>query len=103
MLSRAWQKILSTPKLQPVANAVPVGRVSGTLHNRFSDPSTAAGRGVVHAKTGTLDGVISMSGWLRDADGRILVASFILNKTDIRARSWLDVVYSNLAGCGCTR
>ncbi|RZD23754.1 D-alanyl-D-alanine carboxypeptidase/D-alanyl-D-alanine-endopeptidase, partial [Campylobacter jejuni] len=52
MLSRAWRKVLTTLKLQPVANAVPVGRVSGTLHKRFSDPSTAAGRGVVHAKTG---------------------------------------------------
>ena len=80
-----------------------MGRVSGTLHKRFSDPSTAAGRGVVHAKTGSLQGVISMSGWLRDADGRILVASFIVNQTDGRARSWLDVVYGNVAGCGCTR
>jgi D-alanyl-D-alanine carboxypeptidase/D-alanyl-D-alanine-endopeptidase (penicillin-binding protein 4) len=44
-----------------------------------------------------------MSGWLRDADGRILVASFIINQTDGSARSWLDVVYGNLAGCGCTR
>ena len=103
MLSRAWRKVLTTLKLQPVANAVPVGRVSGTLHKRFSDPSTAAGRGVVHAKTGSLQGVISMSGWLRDADGRILVASFIINQTDGSARSWLDVVYGNLAGCGCTR
>ncbi|EGR96849.1 D-alanyl-D-alanine carboxypeptidase/D-alanyl-D-alanine-endopeptidase-like protein [ [[Propionibacterium] namnetense SK182B-JCVI] len=103
MLSRAWRKALTTLKLQPVANAVPVGRVSGTLHKRFSDPSTAAGRGVVHAKTGSLQGVISMSGWLRDADGRILVASFIVNQTDGRARSWLDVVYGNVAGCGCTR
>ncbi|MSS44955.1 D-alanyl-D-alanine carboxypeptidase/D-alanyl-D-alanine-endopeptidase [Cutibacterium sp. WCA-380-WT-3A] len=103
MLSRAWHKALSTPQLQPVANAVPVGRVSGTLQYRFSETQTAAARGVVHAKTGTLDGVISMSGWLRDADGRILVASFIVNKTDASARSWLDVVYGNLAGCGCTR
>ena len=55
------------------------------------------------AKTGSLQGVISMSGWLRDADGRILVASFIINQTDGSARSWLDVVYGNLAGCGCTR
>ncbi|MGK2310000.1 D-alanyl-D-alanine carboxypeptidase/D-alanyl-D-alanine endopeptidase [Cutibacterium sp. V947] len=103
MLSHVWRKVLVTPKLQPVANAVPVGRVSGTLYARFSEPSTAAARGVVHAKTGTLQGVISMSGWLRDADGRILVASFIINQTDGSARSWLDVVYGNLAGCGCTR
>ena len=103
MLSHAWRKVLTTPKLQPVANAVPVGRVSGTLHRRFSDPSTAPARGVVHAKTGSLNGVISMSGWLRDADGRILVTSFIVNQTDGSARSWLDVVYGNLAGCGCTR
>ena len=103
MLSHAWQKVLTTLKLQPVANAVPVSRVSGTLHKRFSEPSTAAARGVVHAKTGSLQGVISMSGWLRDADGRILVTSFIVNQTDGSARSWLDVVYGNLAGCGCTR
>ncbi|MDU4542812.1 MAG: D-alanyl-D-alanine carboxypeptidase [Klebsiella michiganensis] len=103
MLSHAWRKVLTTPKLQPVANAVPVSRVSGTLHKRFSEPSTAAARGVVHAKTGSLQGVISMSGWLRDADGRILVTSFIVNQTDGSARSWLDVVYGNLAGCGCTR
>ncbi|WCC80968.1 D-alanyl-D-alanine carboxypeptidase/D-alanyl-D-alanine-endopeptidase [Cutibacterium equinum] len=103
MLSHAWQKVMTTPKLQPVANAVPVGRVSGTLHRRFSDPSTAPARGVVHAKTGSLNGVISMSGWLRDADGRILITSFLVNQTDGSARSWLDVVYGNLARCGCTR
>ncbi|MDO4412756.1 D-alanyl-D-alanine carboxypeptidase/D-alanyl-D-alanine-endopeptidase [Cutibacterium sp.] len=103
MLSHVWQKVLTTPKLQPVTNAVPVSRVSGTLEKRFSDPSTAAARGVVHAKTGSLNGVISMSGWLRDADGRILIASFIINQTDGSARTWLDAVYGTVAGCGCTR
>lgn len=103
MLTRTWQKVLTTPKLLPVANAVPVSRVSGTLVRRFDQPSTAAARGVVHAKTGTLDGVISMSGWVRDDDGRILVASFILNRTEASsAREWLDRAWAGLAGCGCS-
>ena len=42
-------------------------------------PPQRAGAGLVRAKTGTLNTVIALSGYVVDADGRLLVFSFIGN------------------------
>ena len=47
--------------------------------DRYTDASTARGAGLVRAKTGTLNTVIALSGYVVDADGRLLVFSFIGN------------------------
>lgn len=103
MLARAWRAVDRTPRLEPMSHAVPVSGVSGSLSHRFDAQGTAVGRGVVHAKTGTLTGVASLSGWVRTADGRILAEAFILNDAaDVwAARIWLDKASSALASCGC--
>ncbi|MBK9029837.1 MAG: D-alanyl-D-alanine carboxypeptidase [Myxococcales bacterium] len=52
-----------------------IGGVDGTLRGRFRSPL----RGRVHAKTGTLTGVIALSGLLEGRGGRTLVFSLVTN------------------------
>lgn len=104
MLERAWRYALRTPRTQPIADLVPVSGVSGSLAARFQGANEVAGRGVVHAKTGSLTGVAALSGWLRSADGRVVVQSTIINNSPgpAAAHTWLDSAWSAVAGCGCT-
>lgn len=92
------------PDLRPVLTGMPVAGAAGTLLNRFVTEGTEAGRGVVRGKTGTLTGVSSLAGYVRDRDGAILVYAFLVNgdgSTDYQAREYLDRVSSALAACGC--
>ena len=78
---------------------------TGTLADRYTSTKTRAGRGFVHAKTGTLTGVVGLAGTVQDADGRVLV--FAMLDDDVRSipatRETMDVIASRLAECGCTR
>lgn len=60
---------------------LPVAGYSGTLglDTRFNDADEAAGRGFVRAKTGTLNSVLSLTGYTVTDSGRVLVFSVILN------------------------
>ncbi len=57
-------------------DSLPVGGVDGTLKSRFSAAPTA---GNVRAKTGTIDQVSALSGYLTTAAGEPLVFSIIVN------------------------
>lgn len=99
MLVNGWRHALTTQRLQTLADSLPVARVSGSLATRFGEAADVAGRGVVHAKTGTLTGVSALSGWVRTADGRIVIQATILNgATDnAAATAWLDAEWSAVA------
>ncbi len=103
VLAKAISGMLITPSLAAVGRGFPVAGTSGTLKERFDDPSEAAGRGTVHAKTGTLAGVASLAGYLVDADGAMLVFVAMANGSTGQATSynWLDRTAAALAGCGC--
>lgn len=92
------------PDLAAIASGLPIAGLTGTLASRFSSSATKAGRGFVHAKTGTLTGVTSLAGTVLDADGRTLVFAMIDDKVRsiARVRDTMDTVASRLAGCGCT-
>ncbi|HSL35433.1 MAG TPA: D-alanyl-D-alanine carboxypeptidase/D-alanyl-D-alanine-endopeptidase [Arthrobacter sp.] len=82
----------------------PVAGLTGTLGDRYVDDAAAAGgAGLVRAKTGTLNTVIALSGYVVDADGRLLVFSFIGNGLTPGSgnKTALDRTASVLAGCGC--
>jgi D-alanyl-D-alanine carboxypeptidase/D-alanyl-D-alanine-endopeptidase (penicillin-binding protein 4) len=66
----------SSPHWQLWYASLPVGGEDGTLRTRMADPPL---RGNVHAKTGTLTGVRSLSGYLTTASGEPLVFSFLVN------------------------
>ncbi|WP_082178107.1 D-alanyl-D-alanine carboxypeptidase/D-alanyl-D-alanine-endopeptidase [Arthrobacter sp. ZBG10] len=103
---RAVTAITSGPddRLRAALAGFPVAGVSGTLDSRFGDDATARGAGLVRAKTGTLNTVIALSGYVVDADGRLLVFSFIGNGLTPGAagnRAALDRAATALAACGC--
>lgn len=63
---------------------LPVAGYSGTLGlaTRFDRADEAAARGLVRAKTGTLNSVLSLSGYTVTEGGRTLVFSVIMNDLD---------------------
>ncbi|WP_066290866.1 D-alanyl-D-alanine carboxypeptidase/D-alanyl-D-alanine endopeptidase [Arthrobacter sp. B6] len=91
-------------RLRAALAGFPVAGVTGTLDTRYGDSSTARGAGLVRAKTGTLNSVIALSGYVVDADGRLLVFSFIGNGLTPGAggnKEALDRAATALAACGC--
>ncbi|ALE04272.1 hypothetical protein AL755_00720 (plasmid) [Arthrobacter sp. ERGS1:01] len=58
----------------------PIAGLTGTLDNRFASPNAQAAAGLVRAKTGTLNQVSALSGYVINAQGRLLVFSIIGNK-----------------------
>jgi D-alanyl-D-alanine carboxypeptidase/D-alanyl-D-alanine-endopeptidase (penicillin-binding protein 4) len=57
-------------------NSLPIGGIDGTLKNRFKGTIVA---GNVHAKTGTIDQVSALSGYVTTQSGEKLVFSIIVN------------------------
>ena len=91
-------------RLREALDGFPVAGLTGTLDTRYADEATAAGAGLVRAKTGTLNTVLALSGYVVDADGRLLVFSFSGNGLTPGAagnRAALDRAATALASCGC--
>ncbi|BCW69212.1 D-alanyl-D-alanine carboxypeptidase/D-alanyl-D-alanine-endopeptidase [Arthrobacter sp. NicSoilB8] len=90
-------------RLRAALAGFPVAGLTGTLGDRYTEAASAAGAGLVRAKTGTLNTVIALSGYVVDADGRLLVFSFVGNGLTPGAanKAALDRSAAVLAGCGC--
>ncbi len=91
------------PELRSVVSGMPIAGFSGTLAARYGLGIATAGRGVVRAKTGTLDGVNTLAGVVYDVDGRLLAFAFMANNVQSppAALAALDSLAGTLAGCGC--
>ena len=72
LLAAAW----TSPLAPELASSLPITAVDGTLKRR-NGLGAAAGQG--HLKTGTLDGVRSLAGYLMDRQGRHVVVVLIVN------------------------
>lgn len=59
--------------------SLPVAGISGTLKNRFRDSDA---QGIVRAKTGTMSGIVALSGYLDAPEYEPLVFSIIVNQSD---------------------
>jgi D-alanyl-D-alanine carboxypeptidase/D-alanyl-D-alanine-endopeptidase (penicillin-binding protein 4) len=90
-------------RLRAALAGFPVAGLTGTLGERYLDGAAAAGAGLVRAKTGTLNTVVALSGYVVDADGRLLVFSFVGNglRPGAANKAALDLSASALAACGC--
>jgi D-alanyl-D-alanine carboxypeptidase/D-alanyl-D-alanine-endopeptidase (penicillin-binding protein 4) len=77
-------------------DALPVAGVDGTLHNRFKG-TVAAGN--LRAKTGSLGGVNTLSGYVTTAGKEKLVFSIMLNnyREEGEGRAVIDAVALQLA------
>lgn len=62
-LAQALLHIYSDSKYESLIKGLPVGGVSGTLKNRFLK-TAPQGVGLVRAKTGTLNGVVNLAGYI---------------------------------------
>lgn len=91
------------PELRGVITGLPVAGVEGSLRKHYSDDQSAAGRGLVRGKTGTLSKVHSLAGFIQTKDGSLLVYAFLINnaKNDFNAVVWLDRASAALSTCGC--
>ena len=64
------------PSYSTVLESLPIAGVDGTLKKRMKN---SAAEGWVRAKTGTLNGVVSLAGYAGRKDGEILIFSFLYN------------------------
>jgi serine-type D-Ala-D-Ala carboxypeptidase/endopeptidase (penicillin-binding protein 4) len=69
----------NTPEGKVYRDSLPVAGVSGTLKNRMKGTSA---QGIVQAKTGSMGGIISLSGYMNSPKYSPLVFSIILNQHD---------------------
>jgi D-alanyl-D-alanine carboxypeptidase/D-alanyl-D-alanine-endopeptidase (penicillin-binding protein 4) len=81
-----------------------VAGVSGTLapdYLRYVTAPTSCAVGLIQAKTGSLRGVVALSGYARGADGRLKVFSFLLNHvpSTLRTRRAVDRLATTVTGC----
>jgi D-alanyl-D-alanine carboxypeptidase/D-alanyl-D-alanine-endopeptidase (penicillin-binding protein 4) len=88
--------IRHSPTAQVVYDSVPTSCRTGTLKFRLCGPHVA---GRVHAKTGTLDHVVALSGWTHTRAGTLVTFSFLLSRVRslTTAQRHLDRAVSRLA------
>ena len=62
---------------------------------------TRCAAGLIEAKTGSLSGVIALSGFARGADGNVKLFSFLLNKvpSTLTTRRAVDRLAATITGC----
>lgn len=92
LLQHAWQTESIRSSLYP---SLPIAGVDGTLERRMR---RTAAEGNVHAKTGTVDGISSLSGYCTSPEGHVLAFS-IINQGVARAatgRNFQDRVCETL-------
>jgi D-alanyl-D-alanine carboxypeptidase/D-alanyl-D-alanine-endopeptidase (penicillin-binding protein 4) len=96
------------PRLRPIVAGLSVAGWEGSLveQDRFTGTAARAD-GAVRAKTGSLTGVSAIAGLAADADGRLLVFSFVADAVpggspdSPVARAAFDRAISGLVACGC--
>ncbi|MDQ2890828.1 MAG: D-alanyl-D-alanine carboxypeptidase/D-alanyl-D-alanine-endopeptidase [Gemmatimonadota bacterium] len=76
-LVRILQRMSESPTFAIFYDALPIAAVDGTIAHRMAGTPAANN---VHAKTGSLHWVRSLSGYVTDADGQRLIFSVLANK-----------------------
>jgi D-alanyl-D-alanine carboxypeptidase/D-alanyl-D-alanine-endopeptidase (penicillin-binding protein 4) len=93
------------PSLVPMQhNSLAIAGLTGTLgarYLRYTTKPTNCAVGLIEAKTGSLSGVISLSGFAKGADGRIKLFSFLLNQVSstLTTRRAVDKLAATITGC----
>lgn len=91
-----------TPDLWSVFTGLPTGYGLGTMKKRF-DEEGSAGRGVVRAKTGSLNRVITLAGTVTTKDQVFLSFAVLVNRVEQpeNVREAIDNLLNKLAECNC--
>ena len=89
----------------PLLTGLPVAGFDGTLSERYRKGVARAAAGEVRAKTGTLDGVSALAGYVRTRSGRLLAFDLTADGVGLGATSGaqraLDLLATAIARCGC--
>jgi len=85
-----------------VFTGLPTGHGLGTMKKRFED-NGSAGRGVVRAKTGSLNRVITLAGNVTTKDNVFLSFALLVNRVEQPddVRKAIDNLLNKLAECNC--
>lgn len=78
-IAQTLRAMAQSPEAAFYRASLPVASLSGTLQNRFRD---TAAQGIVQAKTGTMSGVVALSGYVDAPKYEPLVFSIIVNQSD---------------------
>jgi D-alanyl-D-alanine carboxypeptidase/D-alanyl-D-alanine-endopeptidase (penicillin-binding protein 4) len=94
--------IAITPDPWSVFTGLPTGYGLGTMKKRF-DEEGSAGRGVVRAKTGSLNRVITLAGTITTKDLVFLSFAVLVNRVEQpqNVREAIDNLLNKLAECNC--
>ncbi|MFM1826001.1 MAG: hypothetical protein RLZZ37_636 [Actinomycetota bacterium] len=86
----------------PVFTGLPTGHGLGTMEKRFNEENSP-GRGVVRAKTGTLNQVITLAGTITTKDNAFLSFAILVNRVEkpTQVREELDNLLNEIAKCEC--
>lgn len=88
-IAETLRAMAQSPEAVVYRASLPVAGISGTLRNRFRD---SAAQGIVQAKTGTMSGVVALSGYLDAPDYEPLVFSIVVNQSDQPATRLRQVI-----------
>jgi D-alanyl-D-alanine carboxypeptidase/D-alanyl-D-alanine-endopeptidase (penicillin-binding protein 4) len=83
-LVQVLQAMAKTPAASVYRASLPIAGKSGTLKTRFQNTPA---EGIVQAKTGTVTGVVSLSGYVNNAKYEPLVFSIIVNQSEQKAKA----------------
>lgn len=75
-LADLLQRVMDSPFHAELESSLPILGIDGTVKRRFRDSDMA---GYAHLKTGTLDGVKSIAGYVRAHNGKQWIVVFIVN------------------------
>jgi len=101
MMGQLLYQLRKDPKYALLYESLPVGGVSGTLRSRFLTTAPSA-VGLVRAKTGTLNGTVTLAGYVESADREyvfVTLADEISRgtKSSANARAAIDRLLGRIA------
>jgi len=101
MMGQLLYQLRKDPKYTPLYNSLPIGGISGTLRSRFLTTAPTA-VGLVRAKTGTLNGTVTLAGYVESTDREyvfVTLADDISrgNAASEKARAAIDRILGRIA------
>ena len=101
MMGHLLFQLRKDPKYALLYDSLPVAGVSGTLRSRFLTTAPTA-VGLIHAKTGTLNGTVTLAGYVQSTDREyvfVTLADDISrgNASSAKARSAIDRLLGRIA------
>ncbi len=89
-MGQLLQAAFQSPVMPEFVSSLPIAAVDGTLRKRFTGSSVS---GMAHMKTGTLNNVRALAGYMLDKSGRrMVVVIFVNHARSTQARSAMDTL-----------